>query len=83
MFPSLIVFFLVFDTKKCLEGIFSVFQSLIVFFLVFDTKKCLEGIFSVFQSLIPKFVAIPASALPLAIINMLGFVPPKEPHQRG
>jgi len=37
-----------------------------------------EGIFSVFQSLIPKFVAIPASALPLAIINMLGFLPPVD-----
>ena len=35
-----------------------------------------EASFSVFATLIPKFVAIPASAIPLAIINLLGFVPP-------
>jgi len=35
-----------------------------------------EGAFSVFATLIPKFVSIPAGALPLAIVNMLGFVPP-------
>lgn len=35
-----------------------------------------EGSFSVFATLIPKFVAIPASALPLAIINILGFKAP-------
>lgn len=35
-----------------------------------------EGSFSVFATLIPKFVAIPASALPLAVINILGFEPP-------
>jgi len=32
-----------------------------------------EGAFSVFATLIPKFVSIPASAIPLAVINMLGF----------
>eukprot|EP00164_Ancoracysta_twista_P010172 GFYU01015269.1.p1 GENE.GFYU01015269.1~~GFYU01015269.1.p1 ORF type:complete len:809 (-),score=267.89 GFYU01015269.1:148-2538(-) len=37
-----------------------------------------EGAFSVFATLIPKFVAIPAGALPLAVINMLGFIPPVE-----
>jgi len=37
-----------------------------------------EGSFTVFGTLIPKFVAIPAAAIPLAIINMLGFVPPVE-----
>ena len=31
---------------------------------------------SVFATLIPKFVSIPASALPLAFINLIGFVPP-------
>ena len=31
---------------------------------------------SVFSSLIPKFVSIPASSLPLALINLLGFMPP-------
>ncbi|KAK9815554.1 hypothetical protein WJX72_005656 [[Myrmecia] bisecta] len=35
-----------------------------------------EGAFSVFATLIPKFVAIPASALPLALINLMGFHPP-------
>lgn len=35
-----------------------------------------EGSFSVFATLIPKFVAIPASALPLAVVNLLGFEPP-------
>lgn len=35
-----------------------------------------EAAFSVFATLIPKFVAIPASAIPLAIINLLGFVGP-------
>uniref|UniRef100_A0A061RIR5 Uncharacterized protein n=1 Tax=Tetraselmis sp. GSL018 TaxID=582737 RepID=A0A061RIR5_9CHLO len=35
-----------------------------------------EGIFSVYATLIPKFVAIPASAVPLAVLNLLGF---KEP----
>lgn len=34
------------------------------------------GAFSVFATLIPKFVAIPASALPLAAISMLGFIQP-------
>jgi len=37
-----------------------------------------EGSFTVFGTLIPKFVAIPAAAIPLATINMLGFVPPVE-----
>eukprot|EP00736_Rhodelphis_marinus_P000689 Rmarinus@m.29888 len=37
-----------------------------------------EGAFSVFATLIPKFVSIPASALPLAIINLLGFVEPEN-----
>ena len=37
-----------------------------------------EGSFSVFATLIPKFVAIPASALPLAVVNLLGFEPPIE-----
>ena len=31
---------------------------------------------SVFSSLLPKFVSIPASSIPLAIINLLGFVSP-------
>ena len=35
-----------------------------------------EGAFSVFATLIPKFVAIPASAIPLAVINLLGFNQP-------
>jgi MFS/sugar transport protein len=35
-----------------------------------------EGAFSVFATLIPKFVAIPASAIPLALINLLGFRQP-------
>ena len=35
-----------------------------------------EAAFSVFATLIPKFVAIPASAVPLAIINLLGFRQP-------
>lgn len=35
-----------------------------------------EGAFSVFATLIPKFVAIPASAIPLALINVLGFIQP-------
>lgn len=35
-----------------------------------------EASFSVFATLIPKFVAIPASAIPLAIINLLGFEQP-------
>lgn len=35
-----------------------------------------EGAFSVFATLIPKFVAIPASAIPLALINLLGFNQP-------
>lgn len=35
-----------------------------------------EGAFSVFATLIPKFVAIPASAIPLALINLLGFKQP-------
>ena len=35
-----------------------------------------EGSFSVFSTLIPKFVAIPASAIPLAIINAMGFKQP-------
>ena len=29
-----------------------------------------------FATLIPKFVAIPAAAIPLAVINMIGFRPP-------
>jgi len=37
-----------------------------------------EGAFSVYATLIPKFVAIPASALPLAIVNALGFSPPVD-----
>lgn len=37
-----------------------------------------EAAFSVFATLIPKFVAIPASAIPLAIINLLGFDPPVD-----
>jgi len=35
-----------------------------------------EGAFTVFASLIPKFVAIPASAIPLAVIYAMGFVEP-------
>lgn len=35
-----------------------------------------EGAFSVFATLIPKFVSIPASAIPLAIVNMIGFQAP-------
>ena len=35
-----------------------------------------EGSFSVFSTLIPKFVAIPASAIPLAIVNAMGFKQP-------
>lgn len=35
-----------------------------------------EGSFSVFATLIPKFVSIPAGALPLAIIYILGFRAP-------
>ena len=35
-----------------------------------------EGIFSVYAALIPKFVAIPSTAIPLAMVNMLGFVQP-------
>ena len=35
-----------------------------------------EGAFSVFATLIPKFVSIPAGALPLAIIYILGFRSP-------
>lgn len=37
-----------------------------------------EAAFSVFATLIPKFVAIPASAVPLAVINLLGFVQPVD-----
>lgn len=37
-----------------------------------------EAAFSVFATLIPKFVAIPASAVPLAIVNLLGFRPPVD-----
>ena len=37
-----------------------------------------EAAFSVFATLIPKFVAIPASAVPLALINLLGFVQPVD-----
>lgn len=37
-----------------------------------------EAAFSVFATLIPKFVAIPASAVPLAIINLLGFRQPVD-----
>ncbi|KAK9837736.1 hypothetical protein WJX74_003939 [Apatococcus lobatus] len=37
-----------------------------------------EGIFCVFSTLIPKFVSIPASSLPLALINLLGFIPPVD-----
>lgn len=36
-----------------------------------------EGAFSVFGTLIPKFVAIPAGAIPLAVVYGLGFVMPK------
>jgi MFS/sugar transport protein len=35
-----------------------------------------EGAFSVFATLIPKFVAIPSAAIPLALINLLGFKQP-------
>lgn len=35
-----------------------------------------EASFCVFATVIPKFLAIPASALPLAAVNLLGFVPP-------
>lgn len=35
-----------------------------------------EGSFSVFSTLIPKFIAIPAAAIPLALINSIGFKPP-------
>lgn len=45
-------------------------------FLQFLNGSRSEGSFSVFATLIPKFVAIPASALPLSIINILGFKPP-------
>ena len=37
-----------------------------------------EGSFSVFSTLIPKFIAIPAAAIPLALINSIGFKPPVE-----
>lgn len=37
-----------------------------------------EASFCVFATIIPKFLAIPASALPLAAINLLGFAPPMD-----
>jgi hypothetical protein len=37
-----------------------------------------EASFTVFATIIPKLLAIPASALPLAAINLLGFVPPVD-----
>jgi hypothetical protein len=37
-----------------------------------------EGAFMVFATLLPKFVAIPASAVPLTFVNALGFVPPVQ-----
>jgi len=37
-----------------------------------------EGSYSVFATLIPKFVAIPASAIPLALINSIGFRGPVD-----
>ena len=37
-----------------------------------------EAAFSVFATLIPKFVSIPASAIPLAIVNLLGFREPVD-----
>jgi len=35
-----------------------------------------EASFSVFATIIPKFLSIPASAIPLACVNSLGFTPP-------
>ena len=35
-----------------------------------------EASFSVFATIIPKFLSIPASAVPLACVNSLGFTPP-------
>ena len=37
-----------------------------------------EASFSVFATIIPKFLSIPASAIPLAIVNSLGFAPPVD-----
>ena len=36
-----------------------------------------EASFSVFATLIPKFVSIPASAIPIAILASIGFKDPK------
>lgn len=37
-----------------------------------------EAIFSVYATLIPKFVAIPATAIPLALLKAVGFVEPVD-----
>lgn len=34
-----------------------------------------EGNYTVFKSLLPKFIGIPTSAIPLTVMNALGFVP--------
>lgn len=51
-------------------------QSDVIDYDEFLNKSRSEASFAVFSTLIPKFVAIPASAVPLAIINLLGFVQP-------
>ena len=51
-------------------------QSDVIDYDEFLNKSRSEASFAVFSTLIPKFVAIPASAVPLALINLLGFVQP-------
>lgn len=51
-------------------------QSDVIDYDEFLNKSRSEASFAVFSTLIPKFVAIPASAVPLAVINLLGFVQP-------
>lgn len=53
-----------------------VVQSDVIDYDEFLNKSRSEASFAVFSTLIPKFVAIPASAVPLAVINLLGFVQP-------
>ena len=54
-------------------------QSILADIIDYDeflTGKRNEATFTMFQSFIPKMVAIPSSAIPIAIMNALGFVQP-------
>eukprot|EP00943_MAST-04B_sp_MAST-4B-sp1_P007113 g7113.t1 len=44
----------------------------------FLTGQRSEATYTMFKSFLPKICAIPASAIPLALLNMVGHVPPKN-----